>query len=269
MNPYKAIRLTAEQKQKMARSIQQPSKKKINVQFIIYPAFIATALFLIFLWTNGSTTQPTILNQATSEVLNREGTWTQEVFILRIIVLWGVSLALLMTTYVVVLLIAIKPKNSIYYKTIRYVHEKITSRKLYGIAITPIVILVVYTSFVLITPWPDLVLQAVILLISASLYFYLSVFLLRKSELEHKCPSCQKALTNKEISWGKKCSACKNKFEVRAIGSFQPGFLPIMLTPVVLNDIDFNQYLIIGYFVLITLATVKIFIRHIKIEQPK
>ena len=271
MNPYKSIRLTVEQKHKMVQSIQQSSKnkKKFNGRFILYPAFITIALFLIFLWSNGNTSQPTIVSQATGEEFVREGDWTHDAYFKRIIVLWTVSLALLMAIYVVLLITANNPRNSIIFKTIRYVHEKMKSRKVLGVALMPIVILVTYTSFVFISPWPILVLQAVILLLSVSLYFYLSVFWLRNSEMEHKCPSCQKALTNKEIRWGKKCSACKNKFDVRAIVSFQPSLMAIISTPIVLNEMNFNRYLIIGYFILIVLATIKVSLRHIKIEQPK
>ena len=140
---------------------------------------------------------------------------------------------------------------------------------MFGIALTPIIILLVYTAFVLIAPWPILVLQAVILLLSVLLYFYLSVFCLRKSEMDHKCPSCHKGLTNREIAWSKKCGNCKNKFDVRAIVSTYPGLVGIFVTPFILNVMDFNRYLIIGFFVLFLFATIKVSIRHIKIEQPK
>ena len=267
MNPYKSIHLTAEQKHKMARSIQQPSKdkKKLNVRFIIYPAFIATALFLTFLWSNGNPTKPITVNQATSEVFNRN--WTHEAFIKRTIVLWTVSLALLMATYLALIITAINPKNSIHFQSIRYVNEKMKSRKVLGIAIMPIVILLVYTCLVLISPWPILVLQAVILLLTVSFYFYLSAFCVRKSELEHKCPYCHKTLTKKEITWAKKCGSCKSAFDIRANDTIPIIMVSLSFFPFVL--LDFNRYLLMGHSILIILAMIKILLRHLKYAQLK
>lgn len=269
MNPYKSIRLSAEQKSKMVQTIQQTSKnkKKLNVRFIIYPAFIATALFLVFLWSNGSTTQPITVNQAMSEVFDRDGTWTHDPFIIRTIFLWTVSLSILMATYLVLIITAMNPKNSIHFQSIRYVNEKMKSRKVLGIAIMPIVILLVYTCLVLISPWPILVLQAVILLLTVAFYFYLFAFCVRKSELEHKCPYCQKALTKKEITWAKKCGSCKNKFEIRAIEAIQPVFIIMSHLPFIL--MDFNRYLLMGYSILMILAMIKVLQRHKKVEQSK
>lgn len=201
------LHLTEIQKERMIDHVKAGKKKKKSYVGVVLPAFVALALFSIWL-----PVQPDHAVQQTASLIEttREGSSVEGIIWL------ALTLILMMSAYTLAVVSLLKVKR---WQSSKFVHRVLVFFKSYRIIWIIISLLLISFAIAVIAPRlesPTAFLQVLFILFLFANTSFIQI-LLTRNEQRARCPHCESELTNKEILkksfmfFDARCNTCHEK----------------------------------------------------------
>ena len=208
MKRYEEIRLSMEQKRKIAYNLRQPKKKKNYRPMIVLSSFIVAALFFVLISINPPTTTINASNEE-RELIHNCMT-THSCFVKENIILWSINVCTIMVMYTFMLFIAVKPDQLVRFRLVALLHQLAVTKKLYRVIPIPFIIITAITIAALFSSSPNQLFIWSLVLVLPTLFGMLQLLLWKKYAFKIKCPNCHQPVSKLRMT--RTCKHCKEEY---------------------------------------------------------